>query len=83
MGRFDKGVSYYTTAEVTLQVNFPEDDIKCKWCPMLKHYDSMDRDRCQLTNEILVSREIIGSKCPLTIMNENESKGVEENESNV
>lgn len=75
MGRFDKGVSYYTDAEVTVQVHFPEDEVKCKWCPFLKHYDSMDRDRCNLTNEILISKEIIGRKCPLTIMNENELKG--------
>ena len=83
MGRFDKGVSYYTTAEVTIEVSFPEDEIKCKWCPLLKHYDSIDRDRCQLTDEILVSREIIGSRCPLVIRKMNELKGAEENESNV
>ena len=67
MGRFDKGVSYYTDAEVTLQVHFPEDEVKCKWCPFIKHYDSMDRDRCSLTNEILISKEIIGCNCPLVI----------------
>ena len=68
--RFDTGVSYYTIAEVELQVNFPEDDVKCHWCPFLKHYDSMNRDKCGLTDEILVSTEILGMKCPLTIMTE-------------
>ena len=33
-------------------------------------YDGMDRDKCALTEEILVSREIIGFRCPLTIIND-------------
>ena len=69
MGRFDRGVSSYTFAECTIQISFPEDEVKCKWCPMLKHYDSIDRDRCELTNDILYSRELIGQHCPLTILN--------------
>ena len=68
MGRFDKGVSYYTIGECEIQVNFPEDDVKCHWCPFLKHYDGLNRDKCGLTDEILVSTEIIGMKCPLTIL---------------
>ena len=70
MSRFDKGVSYYTIADVTFQVSSPEDEVKCKWCPFLRHYDGMDRDKCALTEEILVSREIIGFRCPLTIIND-------------
>ena len=69
MGRFDRGVTSYTFAECTIQISFPEDEVKCKWCPMLKHYDSIDRDRCLLTNDILFSKELIGHNCPLTILN--------------
>ena len=69
MGRFDRGVTSYTFAECTIQVAFPEDEVKCKWCPFIKHYDSIDRDKCSLTEEILFSKEIIGHKCPLTIIN--------------
>ncbi len=67
MGRFDKGIGYYTTCNLNLDVSFPEDEVKCKWCPFITHYDSIDRDRCTLTSEILYSREYIGQKCPLTI----------------
>jgi len=67
-GRFDKGVSYYTIAECEVQVCFPEDEVKCHWCPFLKHYDGINRDKCSLTDEILISREIIGQRCPLTIL---------------
>ena len=69
MGRFDKGVTSYTFAEATIQVAFPEDETKCKWCPYIRHYDGIDRDKCALTEEILFSREIIGYKCPLTVIN--------------
>ena len=68
--RFDSGVSYYTVAECEIQVNFPEDEVKCQWCPFLRHYDGINRDKCSLTEEILISREIIGQKCPLTILTE-------------
>ena len=70
MGKFDKGVGSYTFAECTISVSFPEDDVKCKWCPFLRHYDSIDRDKCSLTEDILFSREIIGHNCPLTILNQ-------------
>lgn len=69
MGRFDRGVKYYTVAECEIQVNFPEDAVQCQWCPFIRHYDGLNRDKCSLTEEILISREIIGMKCPLTILN--------------
>lgn len=65
--RFDNGVQYYTKGKCEVEVFFPEDDIKCHWCPFLKHYDGMNRDKCSLTDEILISTEIIGYRCPLTI----------------
>ena len=68
--RFDSGVSYYTIAECEIQVNFPEDAVCCQYCPFLRHYDGINRDKCSLMEEILVSREIIGQRCPLTILNE-------------
>ena len=70
LGRFDKGVSSYTVASAEVTVNFPEDQVACRWCPFLKHYDSIDRDKCSLTNDILFSRETVGYNCPLTIINE-------------
>ena len=69
MGKFDKGVTSYTFATVEVEIPFPEDEVKCKWCPFIIHYDSLDRDKCSLTNEILFSREITGRRCPLTIIN--------------
>ena len=70
MSKFDKGVTSYTFATAEIQVAFPEDEVACQWCPFLKHYDTIDRDRCQLTDEILFSRKLIGRNCPLTIINQ-------------
>lgn len=69
MGKFDKGVTSYTFAEATIQVAFPEDDVKCRWCPFLRHNDGLNRDKCGLTERILFSTEIIGHECPLTVIN--------------
>ena len=69
-GRFDKGVTSYTFGEVTLQVAFPEDEVKCKWCQFVRHYDGLDRNKCSLTEEILPTLEFIGFRCPLTIINQ-------------
>lgn len=70
MGRFDQGVSSYTFAEGIVEVAFPEDEVKCKWCKFMTHNDGLNRDKCFLTGEILFSRELIGQKCPLTVINE-------------
>lgn len=70
MPKFDRGVSYYTFAETTITVGFPEDELKCKWCPFIKHYDGLDRNKCGLTEDILFSTELRGINCPLTILNE-------------
>ena len=67
---FDRGVSYYTIADLSIQIGFPEDEVKCKWCRFIRQYDSLDRDKCSLTEEILYSKEIRGIHCPLVILNE-------------
>ena len=70
MGKYDRGVLSYSVATAEVTVSFPEDDVCCKWCPFLKHYDSIDRDRCLITNDILFSRQIVGVNCPLTVINQ-------------
>lgn len=66
-GRFDRGVSYYTDCKLEMMVHFPEDEVKCKWCPFLRHYDNIDRDKCGVTDEILYSREFRGRRCPIQL----------------
>lgn len=77
MGRFDKGVTSYTFADVTITVCFPEDEVKCKWCRFLRHYDGIDRDKCGLTEDIIFTREFVGQNCPLTIINNIKTEDME------
>jgi len=69
MSKFDRGISKYTVCNLDININFPEDEVKCKWCPFLTHFENLDRDRCKLTDEILYTREFTGLNCPLTIIN--------------
>ena len=64
-GRFDKGVGYYTSGELHLNVFFPEDEVACQWCPFLQYDRGLDRYSCSLTNRILYSRFCIPEECPI------------------
>lgn len=68
--KFDKGVSFYTYADLSIQIGFPEDEVCCHWCPFLRHYDSLNRDKCAITEDILYSTELRGIHCPLVILND-------------
>jgi len=68
--KFDRGVSYYTIADLSMEIGFPEDEVCCKWCRFIRHYDNLDRDKCALTEDILYSRETRGHNCPLVILND-------------
>ena len=70
LGRFDRGVSSYSIADVTIQIAFPEQECKCRWCRFLTHNDGLDRDKCFLTGDIIYSRETLGVNCPLVFINE-------------
>lgn len=72
--KFDGGVSFYTFASAEIQVCFPEDEVCCEWCPFIRHYDSIDRDKCSLTEEILYSRRLRGQHCPLVVLNSVEAE---------
>ena len=64
-GRFDKGVGFYTTAEVTVQVHFPENDVSCQWCRFLRYDRGLDRYYCGLTDMLLYSKLTVPEYCPL------------------
>ena len=65
MARFDNGILWYTTAIAHIAVHFPEDDIKCRWCPHLRSDEANGRHFCRLTSDIVYSTEIIAETCPL------------------
>lgn len=64
MARFDKGISYYTKGTAVVDVFFPEDEIKCKYCQFLRYIEGLGY-RCKLTESVIYSIEHIGRDCPI------------------
>lgn len=74
MKNFTKGIKYYT--EATVRIPFPEDDLCCRWCPLMGMELKTDREYCKMTSEILVApRDLVGSRCPLVFHTEEENDG--------
>lgn len=64
MKDFSRGVSYYTGGMV--HIAFPEDDICCRWCPLMRVELKTDRQYCCKTGEYLVSTNFtVGNQCPI------------------
>ena len=80
--RFDTGVQYYTVTNLDINISFPEDEFFCEWCPFLRHLESLDRDKCAITEETLYSRKLRGRHCPLVVINSVNAEEMK-NESNV
>lgn len=76
MKNFKGGVRFYTLAEGTVRVFFPEGKTVCQWCRYARNEDSLRRWRCLLTDEYLVYPfDSIGNQCPLKIIKE-ETNGI-------
>lgn len=64
MRDFSRGVSYYTRG--TVEVGFPENDVCCRWCPMMGMELKIDRAYCKKTGEYLTAPNFdIGANCPI------------------
>lgn len=64
MKDFSRGVGYYTKGKV--EIGFPEDDICCNWCPMMRVELKTERSYCGKTGEYLVAPKfMVGSMCPV------------------
>lgn len=60
MSAIKNQVTYYTKGTVTIA--FPEDDVRCRLCPLLETYA---RPQCRMTGEYLAEGYLIGGMCPL------------------
>lgn len=67
MARFDKGIAYYTTGKVVLEVGFPEDVVCCQYCKFCRIESELKRFWCRLTNEMIYDpfSPYRGKKCPI------------------
>lgn len=62
MGRFDKGISYYT--RMLIQVGFPEDAVICRYCPVMRAIDGGARYMCMATGQIIYAIDSKPEDCP-------------------
>lgn len=70
MKQFPNGVKFYT--EATCTVFFPENDICCHWCHLLRMESRTDRYYCSMTGEYIpVPQVYTGHRCPLEFKKEN------------
>lgn len=64
MKDFSRGVSWYSGGMV--HIAFPEDDICCRWCPLMGMELKIDRAYCKKTGEYLAAPNFhIGNQCPI------------------
>lgn len=70
MKDFRKGVSYYTTGSMQLDIHFPEDDVCCFHCQRI-YKDSVGRYMCDILRKELYSvSDSIHPECPLIFKEE-------------
>lgn len=69
---FENGVSFYTTGTAKINVHFPENDVRCKWCPFCRAEENPGRYWCRLTNDMIYNPNYAGLPefCPITINKE-------------
>lgn len=59
-------VDYYTRCTGSVTVYFPEDKVRCQWCPFCRNEDSLKRWKCLITGEYIVYPFAgVGNQCPL------------------
>lgn len=73
MGKFDGGIKYYTSGIASIKVNFPEDEVCCKYCEYCYAESGLNRCKCRILHEIIYSPNYGRlENCPIKItINEN------------
>lgn len=63
------GVDFYTKGQVVTEINFPNDDIACRWCHLyLRYEENFKRYSCKLTGEWIIDPiHCIGNRCPIVL----------------
>ena len=74
MGRFDRGVAWYTRGHIELECTFPEDAICCRYCPFLRADANGARYKCCITGDILYGVDAVGDRCPIVIDKEDNNR---------
>ena len=71
---FEKGVSYYTHGTANIDIYFPENDVRCAWCPFCRSESDLRRFWCRITNHMVYNPDCPGLPefCPIQIKDKEE-----------
>lgn len=63
---FPQGVRFYTSGTARVRIHFPEQSVRCQYCPFCRSEKELERYWCRLTNEMLYDPfNLIGGDCPI------------------
>ncbi len=67
MAKFENGIRFYTTATAIVTVHFPENEVKCAYCPWCRSENELKRFWCRINNEMIYDPflPILPKRCPL------------------
>lgn len=68
--RFENGVQWYTRGRV--EISFPEAEVCCRYCPLMRSDAGNTRHVCISTGEILGNIDIRPRTCPVEELKEDE-----------
>lgn len=77
MSKFKNGIGYYTKAAATVTVYFPEDEIRCGYCPWCRAEKELSRFWCRLCDKMVYDPHIpkLPDFCPLSFCTEADGSG--------
>lgn len=72
MKQFENGILWYTKGQAQVDVFFPEDKIKCQYCPFCRSEVDLQRFWCRLNNQMIYNPMSLGvpEDCPIEFTGE-------------
>ena len=86
---FKSGVQWFTKGTATIPIFFPEDKVRCQYCPFCRAESDLKRYWCRLTNQMIYNPYVpeLPDNCPVYFTGEivgkpKQKKGVNYGDSN-
>lgn len=70
--QFENGVLWFTKAQLAFDVYFPENEVKCQYCPFCRSDIDLKRYFCRITGKMLYNpfAAELPDGCPITVTGE-------------
>ena len=53
MASSKRGVDWFLKGIIHMEINFPEGDVRCQWCPMCRAETDLKRFWCRTKNQMI------------------------------